>query len=271
VAIPREGREKEPAPAPTPTADLPTLTYDPGSPPAGTSRTEGLGTIYGASAGPAGFIGAAASTIVRAFTKGNRPWRGRTIVADADTGELRATGAIPQGRGVTALRDTEAASLEALQRTFDTGLVQAGIAPWYAEFADALARFRIELDLAEEQQRTPGHVPTPGVPGDRGESPPGYYPPPPEPTAPDSLGGPEDSTSIPVDLRYLFMTPNPFMPFSGLAPPRGGGGTRRRRRKKTAARRGARRSRARVARPARLVKGSAAAKRYMARLRRMRK
>jgi len=46
---------------------------------------------------------------------------------------------------------------------------------------------------------------------------------------------------------------------------------KRRRRKKTSARAAPKRKRARRAKPARLVKGSAAAKRYMAKIRRKRK
>jgi hypothetical protein len=234
VAIPREGREPvAPDTPPIPQVSAPTLIYDPGSAP-GTSRSEGLATIVGAGGSPAGFFAGAVSTVLNAFSKSPDPWRGRQIVADSETGKLTAKGTIPQGRGVRTIVTAEQDSLAALQKTFDTGLVQSGIAPWYSDFANALASFRIELDQANEPG---GFVNTQPPPGDRGETVPGFetpsLPSPGDGFGSDERGGPIGSSDLnkPVDLRNLFMPTNPYMPFSGLPSPRGGGGVVRRRRR----------------------------------------
>jgi hypothetical protein len=267
---PREPREREPAAKPAPER-APTLTYDPGRSSGGVGPVEGGAGVIGTIGNPAGFFGAAVGTVINAFTKKDRPYRGRRLVLDSETGKIAASGSIPQGRGVQTFVDAEKASLTALERTYATGIVQPGIAPWYLDFANAIVSFRDEV-----QSSSPGdHVPSPTVPGDRGETVPGFESPLPTPEFPrsdDERGGELGSdVNRPIDLRNLFMPLNPYMPFSGLPMPRGGGGSVRRRKKKRAATRTRSSRRSRGSKPARLVKGSAAAKRHMARLRRMRK
>jgi hypothetical protein len=264
---------REPAPAPAPGAG--TLTYDPGSSAPGESPQDLAQRVL---TNPIGFVVGGLRELFGSDS-GGTSWQGTKIVADGDTGKVTAKPTRQQNVAFNrspGLRQAELDQVTLLQRTFDTGLVQSGIAPYYATFAEELAAFRIELD----QPSSPGrHVPTPTVPGDRGETVPGFE----APRPPDFGGGipfggggavgDVTSLNIPVDLRNLFMTPTPFMPFSGLPSPRGngsGGVRRRSRRKKKAAPRRARRARS-VKRPARLVAGSAAAKRYMARLRAMRR
>lgn len=268
---PREPRETVPEVAPpAPPVPAPTLVYDPGSRESGGG---GLGNVLDLAqtvfTNPVGVI---VGGFTRLFGGGGRSdWRGQRIVADSGTGKVQVVGRESPFRGrasVGKLAQTERTSLQLLQQTFDTGLVQPGIAPWYQDFAASLAQFRIDLDRAATE---PGrHVPPPIYTG------PGEVPPAPiiEYGPESDLGAVSDVLSIPVDLRGLYMTPTPFMPFSGLAAPRAfkGSGTRRRRKKKArTSPQHSTRKRASAKRPARLVKGSAAAKRYMAKLRRMRK
>lgn len=264
---PREPREQAPATPSPGQPPAPTLTYDPGLSSSSPSFSDVVSTGAAFQANP---LATVIGGIVGSLFKKDRPWRGRKLVADSETGKITALTFVPGRAQNTAFGRTEQASLEALQKTFDTGLVQSGIAPWYAEFADALAAFRIELDLAAAPPG--GHVPPSDVPGDTGEG----FPPSIEPLPPgfgsDERGGPigGPALQIPVDLRKLFMPVNPYMPFSGLPNPRSSSVSTGRRRKKKAGKKTVRRRRA-GGKKARLVKGSAAAKRYMAKLRRMRK
>jgi len=260
-------RLRDEQPTAPPASKAPSLTYDPGRSGGGLSAVEGAGGVLGTIGSPSGFISGAVATVINAFTKENRPWRGRKLVADSETGKITALTSVPGRARNTEFGRTEDRSLELLQKTFDTGLVQSGIAPWYADFASALAAFRIELDNAEG----PGaFVPGPNQgPRDPGESPPIPIP---TDSGPDDRGGVvgDPIFNQPVDLRNLFMPVNPYMPFSGLPSPRRSGLVRRRRRASSAA--PTRRKKKRSGRKGgRFVKGSAAAKRYMASLRRMRR
>jgi hypothetical protein len=246
-----------------------TLTYDPGTRGSSGSVVDLAREPF---TNPVGLVVRGLRELFGGSGSSSAPWRGRKIVADGATGKLSVV-TPPQINVLlnrqSKLRDQEASSIEGLQKTFDTGLVQAGIAPWYSEFANALAAFRIEIDSAGGPG---GHVPPPDFPTDpnRGE---GFPNPPTITQTPDERGGPVGGEALnkPIDLGKLFMPTNPYMPFSGLPSPRGNGAGVRRRRKKKARATSRRRRRARSSTRGRLVKGSAAARRRMAQLRAMRR
>lgn len=247
--------QRYPDASPPPPSTAPTLVYDPG-----TQQTKEVSggeiatTIAGIVAG--GPVGGFLNVVGRLFggTEGNEPWLGLPVVASSESGKVTMPSTKVGGAYNKLFAEYDRKKqLPILQETFDTGIVQAGLLPYYSSFADQLAAFRVNLDLQAGSEAAPGFTKTQPPPGDRGETVPGFEPPSNDlPTlgfpgfGTDDRGGPIGGPELnrPVDLRNLFMPTNPYMPFSGLPSPRGGGGGTSRRRRKKKVRSGTRRKRA---------------------------
>jgi hypothetical protein len=162
-------------------------------------------TLEDASAALAGFLSLPLGPLVTvvggilgSLFKPNAPFAGVELVADSETGQVtgptKGLGVTGSGgaRGITVYSPKQHQhELALLQKTFDSGIIQSGIAPYYRAYAEALARFRAALD-AEDRTGIPPDVRTPTVPGDRGESPPGEPEPPEEPLPPEEFEPPAE-------------------------------------------------------------------------------